>query len=1486
MSRKKMQSLGHIFLKKPLDNHKLFLYYVYYVSNIRKYLIGGPMNKFSMVVLGLFLLFGNIWAQGLTITCPNGGEEWVVGNKYPIHWDWTGSITSVRLDYSTDGGTNWMLIASSSQNDGDYLWTIPNTVSASCFVKCSDYSHPEINDLSDGSFSIIRPSIDIKKPDGGEVLRVGEYYPIHWDWTGQFNTVKIEYSTDGGSSWSIIIASTQNDGEHYWQIPNFPSLNCRVKITNTGDPDCFNISDNDFIIANNTISVIKPDGGELYTTGQTYPIYWDWTGSFSSVKIDYSTDGGSTWNSVVTSTTNDGSHKWTIPNTPSNNCRMKITNTADPNCFDISDNDFTILSTGLQLKCPDGGENYVVGDLCSVHWDWLGIINSVRLEYSTDGGTTWNTIINSTTNDGDYVWTIPNIPSNQCRVKVTNLNDPNCWDISSTDFTVERPSFSIFDPDSGKSLVAGEVYPIHWNWRGTTGNVKLELWYKVATGVEWWTIISNTANDGSHYFTIPYFISDSCGIKITSNDDANCYALSQVFKIVRPTIEVVYPNGGENLIEGEDMEIIWNWNSNFSTVMLQYSIDEGMNWQTITTSTSNDGSYHWIIPSGVWTTCLIKVINTADIDCYDVSDASFNIINATIFVRRPASGDTFYIERNHPIYWNWTGNFSTAQIRYSTDGGSSWGSVTPSTPNSGYYIWECDTVVSNNARVMVINNQNTGSFDQSDQFVIADTSSLTESLRVLAPVSGDTFAVGGKCCITWHSVDFASPNQVSLYYSIDGGPWIGITTVSNTQHKYEWIVPNYVTNNCRILVEDVNGTASDVSDNFSIVLQEIKIVSPTAIKEWVVGRKYFILWNWTGGFGNAVIDYSYNGGSDWVNIASPTTNDGEYEWTIPNSPSTQCLIRIRNFENLNVVVKSDTFTIKPQTINISYPIASDSFIAGRKYYITWDYTGVFSSVNIEYSIDGGANWIPIATSVANNQYYQWTVPNTPSDITVVRVINSTNLDVFGLSDTFSIVPQGITVTSPVLNDEWIVGRKYYITWWYTGVFPNVKIDYSYDNGSSWNTIKESASNTSRYYEWTIPNTPSDTCLVRVLNHDNLAVCDTSEVFRIPLQTIDITSPKTDDNLISGKKYYITWKWTGTFSHVDIEYSVDNGNNWSYIQTNVTNNGSYEWTIPTANSDSCLVKLTNPQNPGVHNMSEMFSILPQEITITSPVSSDTLIAGRKYYLTWRTKGSFSNADMWYSLDGGQNWTVIATNITNNGRYEWTLPEAPSDLAGIKIGNSAQPSVFATSDTFIISPPIVDITSPALGNLWFSDRKYYITWTCLGVIQQVNLFYSLNGGSDWDQIVVNQQNQGNYEWTIPTGIESQDCRVKLESSANSLISYMSDSFAIATVGIEESSIKQLPKAFALQGFLPNPFEKRGNIKLAVPTNSVIKLTVYDACGRLVNKVFEGNIVPGYHSFEFNGKNTYGKDLPGGAYFLKFEARNKKEKIYDCTVKILKI
>jgi len=92
----------------------------------------------------------------LTITSPNGSENWFTGSLHNITWTSQGTISNVKLEYSIDGGANWFSVIASTPNDGTYPWTIPDTPSDSCLVKISDVSNSETSDVSDNYFTITR----------------------------------------------------------------------------------------------------------------------------------------------------------------------------------------------------------------------------------------------------------------------------------------------------------------------------------------------------------------------------------------------------------------------------------------------------------------------------------------------------------------------------------------------------------------------------------------------------------------------------------------------------------------------------------------------------------------------------------------------------------------------------------------------------------------------------------------------------------------------------------------------------------------------------------------------------------------------------------------------------------------------------------------------------------------------------------------------------------------------------------------------------------------------------------------------------------------------------------------------------------------------------------------------------------------------------------------------------------------------------------
>jgi hypothetical protein len=96
-------------------------------------------------------------------------------------------------------------------------------------------------------------AFEIEEPDSGEVWYAGESNDITWRSVGFSGNVKLEYSTNSGSSWSPVISSTPDDGSHPWTIPEEPSPNCRVKISDALDGAPWDRSNYDFSIPDFTI---------------------------------------------------------------------------------------------------------------------------------------------------------------------------------------------------------------------------------------------------------------------------------------------------------------------------------------------------------------------------------------------------------------------------------------------------------------------------------------------------------------------------------------------------------------------------------------------------------------------------------------------------------------------------------------------------------------------------------------------------------------------------------------------------------------------------------------------------------------------------------------------------------------------------------------------------------------------------------------------------------------------------------------------------------------------------------------------------------------------------------------------------------------------------------------------------------------------------------------------------------------------------------
>jgi hypothetical protein len=280
----------------------------------------------------------------IKVTAPSSGQVLEGGSNFTIKW--TGSVTFDEIDIEYYDGSQWNVIVNGTNDDGAYSWTVPkiNTTKAKIWMK-GWHSSDNAVDYSD-TFTIggEAADIDIIAPNGGEILTGGNIYTIRWQSSIAFDKVDIEYYN--GSQWTVIKNNTEDDGEYPWTVPSISTSKAKLWIkgwSSSGNPVDF--TDNDFTIVpapSGTLTVTSPNGGEVWAKGSTENITWTTTGEVGNVKVSYSTDNGFSWTTLASSTANDGSYAWNLPEILTDECLVKVNEVENSQIADISNAVFTI----------------------------------------------------------------------------------------------------------------------------------------------------------------------------------------------------------------------------------------------------------------------------------------------------------------------------------------------------------------------------------------------------------------------------------------------------------------------------------------------------------------------------------------------------------------------------------------------------------------------------------------------------------------------------------------------------------------------------------------------------------------------------------------------------------------------------------------------------------------------------------------------------------------------------------------------------------------------------------------------------------------------------------------------------------------------------------------------------------------------------------------------------------------------------------------
>ena len=197
------------------------------------------------------------------------------------------------------------------------------------------------------------------------------------------------------------------------------------------------------------IQLTSPAGGESWKQGTVKNVQWTSSG-VSNVKIEFSENDGESWTTIANNISAAlGNYDITLPVTVSTKCKVRVSDVSDENIYSRNRIAFSLYDTKSLALYSSIPSTLQTGVILPVRWTSKGV-KTIKIEYSTDNGGTWNFVAETNVENLVYKWTLPNIVTSGCKIRVSDKSDNS--------LVSESSSFSIVD-----NPIIGGPYPVDNN---------------------------------------------------------------------------------------------------------------------------------------------------------------------------------------------------------------------------------------------------------------------------------------------------------------------------------------------------------------------------------------------------------------------------------------------------------------------------------------------------------------------------------------------------------------------------------------------------------------------------------------------------------------------------------------------------------------------------------------------------------------------------------------------------------------------------------------------------------------------------------------------------------------------------------------------------------------------------------------------------------------------------------------------------------------
>ncbi|OPZ45108.1 MAG: Ser-Thr-rich glycosyl-phosphatidyl-inositol-anchored membrane family protein [Euryarchaeota archaeon ADurb.BinA087] len=197
----------------------------------------------------------------LTVTMPNGGENFPLGAPLPMSWTYKGNPgATVNIEVLRSGAVLKTLTGIPTGSGGSGSYSVPmipygTPLGSDYTIRITSPTYANCTDTSNGPFTISGPTITVTAPNGGETYHVGSPLPMSWTYTGNPGaTVNIEVLRSGAVLKTLTGIPTGAGGSGSYNVSMIPystplASDYQIRVTSSSVGSCTDSSNGYFTIA-------------------------------------------------------------------------------------------------------------------------------------------------------------------------------------------------------------------------------------------------------------------------------------------------------------------------------------------------------------------------------------------------------------------------------------------------------------------------------------------------------------------------------------------------------------------------------------------------------------------------------------------------------------------------------------------------------------------------------------------------------------------------------------------------------------------------------------------------------------------------------------------------------------------------------------------------------------------------------------------------------------------------------------------------------------------------------------------------------------------------------------------------------------------------------------------------------------------------------------------------------------------------------------